>query len=709
MKILFASIVVSVLVVGSTTTTAQIAGGSIVGTVLDQTGGVQAGAKVSATNLGTNEKSESVTNAEGYYEFPLLPAGRYVLEAERSGFKRAKSVEFSLSTGTRPRIDLTLAAGEVTETVEVVSAVPLVNLTTVDLGTVIDNRKIEALPLNGRNYTQLVGLQAGVINAPSSALGGRGGLEFHGSPALGNNLLLDGVDMSFGESNAPAGDIGSGSGGRGSLIQTVSIEAIQEFKATGSAFSAEYGRATGGVLNVTTKSGTNQFHGTLFEFFRDEGLDANSFFSNRSQLPKPPLSWNQYGGNVGGPIRRDRLFFFFNYEGARVRRAAQIVGNVPTPLLRQQVTPAIRESMDTLPLEFTPTSNPLIGTHRRNDARRSDENTFLSRLDVVLGRHRLAGRYSYNHQDFSIPILRVGDPLLFPNRFHNAVLQDTIALSSAALNEFRFGFNRSDLDRRDALFEPPYGNPGWFEAAAGLSNGGGSQGQIHSRTSTYTVADNLTLVRGNHSFKTGFEIRAVRSSRISESGAQNFFDTLADLIADRSNAVQIAFGGRQELSNTNYGVFVQDDWRVNPRLQLNLGLRYEYYTPLTGAYNITSSDPFGSFAASNQEGMYASDWNNFAPRLGLIVDTLGNRKLITRLGGGMTYGPPQPLLYYDMGFNDPRIPFVAVTNTERRPRRHLLQFSLSGSGVQGTRPCESRADTGWFGSGEKRRRLQSAR
>jgi hypothetical protein len=231
------------------------------------------------------------------------------------------------------------------------------------------------------------------------------------------------------------------------LINAVSIEAIQEFKATGSAFSAEYGRATGGVLNITTKSGTNKFHGTLFEFFRNDALDANSFFSNRSNLAKAPLRWNQFGGNLGGPIRTDKLFFFFNYEGAIVRRGSQITGNVATPALLDQVNPAIREGLSALPTTFTPTTNPLIGLHRRNDQLRNDEHTYLGRVDWNFGDHRLALRYSYNHQDFVNPQFLPENPQVFPNRTHNVVIQDSWTISPTMFNEVRLGCNRVDLDR----------------------------------------------------------------------------------------------------------------------------------------------------------------------------------------------------------------------------------------------------------------------
>src|SRR6267378_202514 len=378
---------------------------------MDSSSAVISGAKVTATNVATNVVSTTVTNATGYFEFPLLPAGRYVLEAQFPGFELAKTVEFSLNSGTRPRFDLKMIVGQIADSVQVVSTAPLVNTTTADLGIVVDHAKIEALPLNGRDFSQLLGLQAGVYSSPDTATGQRGGIEFNGSSGFGNNLLIDGVDMTFGENSGAASDKAAGTEngraagnatgngiGRGSLINTVSVEAIQEVKATGSAFSAEYGRATGGVVNVTTKSGTNQFHGTLFEFFRNDKLDANSFFSNKAGLPKPPLHWNQFGANLGGPIRRDKLFFFFNYEGAQATQNSPQTGNVPTPLLLSMVTPAIRQNLSLLPAPTSPTSNPLIGLNYHNPSRTNSENTFVSRGDWQLDKHRLSLRYNYNHQ-----------------------------------------------------------------------------------------------------------------------------------------------------------------------------------------------------------------------------------------------------------------------------------------------------------------------
>ena len=172
------------------------------------------------------------------------------------------------------------------------------------------------------------------------------------------------------------------------------------------------------MVNITTKSGTNQFHGTLFEFLRNDKLDANSFFSDKAGLPKPPLHWNQFGSNLGGPITRDQIFFFFNYEGAQATQNSPPDGNVPTPLLLSMVTPALRQALQLLPPPTYATSNPLVGLNYHNDARTNSENTYASRGDVELGKQRLSLRYNYNHQDFTTPNLITSNASTFPTRFH---------------------------------------------------------------------------------------------------------------------------------------------------------------------------------------------------------------------------------------------------------------------------------------------------
>jgi hypothetical protein len=404
------------------------------------------------------------------------------------------------------------------------ATVPQINTTTTDLGVVMTRTRVDELPLNGRNFQELVALQAGVAVGPSSSAGGRGGISFHGSSALGTNFLLDGVDMSFGEVNGAASN--QSAGGGGTLLNTISVEAIQEFKSTASAASAEYGRSGGGVLNVTTRSGSNEWHVGLFEFFRNDKLNASDFFSNLNHIAKPTLRFNQFGANVGGPIRRDQLFFFFNYEGAVVRRQTLVTGNVPTPALLSQLTPALRSTFAlTMPTTFASTSNPFIGFHTRSDAASNDEHTFLTRVDwLVSNRQRLAVRDSYNDQTYSTPNLQPAFSTAYPLKFQNAVIEHTFNFGPTTLNELRVGFNRVDLYRQPVGYQqiPAYISVQGINAS--FSN------FIHFLPTTYSLSDNFTMVRGRHTIKMGLDEREVRSVRYQGGPPSYSYNTTTDII-----------------------------------------------------------------------------------------------------------------------------------------------------------------------------------
>jgi hypothetical protein len=653
---------------------AQIGGGSIVGVVTDPSSAPVAGVKVKARNVQTNDELQVSTNETGYYEFPLLRAGRYRLEAEAAGFERAAGAEFDLSTGTRPRIDFQLRIGNVTETVQVTATAPIINTTTTDLGVVMDRVRVEELPLNGRDFQELLALQAGVENAPSSGAGDRGGVSFHGSSALSTNMLLDGVDMSFGEVNGSAGFRSAGGGSV--LINTVSVEALEEFKATGNAFSAEYGRSGGGVLNITTRSGTNRFHGTLFEFFRNDKLDANDYFSNANALGKPPLRWNQFGGNLGGPVKRDRIFFFFNYEGAQVNRVSKIQGNTATTSYLNSLPAPIRSTLEYyLPHTYTATTSQYVGLHVRNDRQNNDENTFLWRGDANLGQHRATLRYSYNHQNYSSPTISPVTPVTYPMRFHNSVVQDNWSIGTRSFNELRLGFNRVDLNRHPLGIE---NIPAWISIGsinASLSS------NIYFLSTTYTLADNFTSIHGAHSFKSGFEIREVRSVR-DQGGIPTYtYNTYTDAFINKPLTVGLLFGGGKGLRTRNMGFYAQDDWRARRNLQLSFGVRYEYSPPLRGGFNIVGSDPYGPFIKA-QEPMFRADRNDWAPRIGLVWTPSFAPGLVVRSGAALSYLMPQAIHAYDMAYIDPALPFVATVNSTDVPAQYLVYPNVSPFQIQ---------------------------
>jgi hypothetical protein len=307
------------------------------------------------------------------------------------------------------------------------------------------------------------------------------------------------------------------------------------------------------------------------------------------------------------------------------------------------------------PKEFETTSNPLVGLHRRNDRRTNDENTYLARGDVDLTKHRLSLRYSYNNQDIVNPQFMPALKQKLPTRFHNAVLQDNWTVSPTIFNELRLGFNRTDLFRYEAGRE---NYPAWI-TTSGVNVNLNLGGYLHFIPTTYTLADNISMIRGKHSIKAGVEIRVNMYNRDQGGQPTHMYNNVNDLIADRPNRVRMLFGGGKGLKNTQYGYYVQDDWRVTPRLQVNMGLRYEYFPPLKGLFNIATSNPFGSFIPTSRDEMFAADRNNWAPRLGIVYDALGNQKLVFRAGASIGYIPQVPIYLMDMAAIDPRLPFVA--------------------------------------------------
>jgi outer membrane receptor protein involved in Fe transport len=658
----------------SPTVVGQVSGGAIVGTVTDTGGGVIPGVTVQARNVATNAVVEVVTGDSGHYEFPLLLAGTYVIRAELVGFQVSTSGEIVLHSGTRPKINLELRVGDISQVVEVVSSAPLLKTTQTDLGVVIDSMKMAELPLNGRTFTQLMSLQNGVNERGGTAT--RGGVEVNGLGGMTNNFMMDGMDMTFGEN----GGLGIGAiGGSGSVINVLGIEAIQEFQVKSGAFSAEYGRTGGGAINVTTKSGGNEFHGTAFYFGRNDALDANNFFSNKAGLDKPPLRHHQFGGNVGGPIIKDKLFFFFNYEGSRITKGQQITGNVPTPLLLAQLNPGMQDHYQFQPKDFNPTSNPFVGRHERTDALIVREDTTLTRIDATLGKHGVGWRLAWNDQLVSQHRLRRDMRRLFPIPLKNWAAFDSFTISPTMFNEVRVGYNHYPISRHFEDTDPDgneivLGNP-LPKDTRSISVSGLTRtfwfNVLEASSPTYSFIDNFVWVRGDHTLKVGVEYRDVDSIRNQTEPVIYYYNDLDDLIADKDGItstqreIQLSMGNPGNgFDFWTLGLYIQDDWRVSPRLQLNLGLRYEYYNVFKGPYGLATGDPFGP-RVTPPAGIWDPDRNNFGPRIGIVFDPTGESKSVVRVGFGITYMPPMPMYHWDEPFIDPAIsqfPFLSPSD-----------------------------------------------
>jgi outer membrane receptor protein involved in Fe transport len=306
-------------------TSAQVNNASVTGLVTDTTGAVVPNASVTLKNKATNVETTSTTDSSGYYTFASVPVGAYDVTVERQGFKRIVLSDIKLEVAQKARVDAALEVGAVSETITVTSAT-LLTTQEATTGGVIENRMVEQLPLSGRNWDDLIGLVPGVqadryTEEGGSTAGGRtGGANVHGVRSLQNNFVLDGVDNNSISENVQE---------LTTQVARPSVDSIQEFKVSTNPYSAENGRSPGALISVTTKSGGNAFHGTLYEFHRNRVFDANNFFNNRAGARKPQNIQNQFGGNVGGPVIRDKAFFFFNYEGTRIRKGVTRLGNVP--------------------------------------------------------------------------------------------------------------------------------------------------------------------------------------------------------------------------------------------------------------------------------------------------------------------------------------------------------------------------------------------
>ncbi|MBI3682678.1 MAG: TonB-dependent receptor [Acidobacteria bacterium] len=614
------------IAVSAATAFAQSNSATLLGSVTDPTGAVIAGAGITVTNAKTRVARQSVTDAAGAYEIPLLSAGEYLIAVEHSGFKRIERSGIALSAGDKVKLDLRLEVGNVAEQITVAEAAPLLATQTPARGVTIASNQVENLPLNGRNFVQLISLQPGVV------VGGQinGAITFNGLPYQGTTINIDGTDAAN-----PDRPTATNFGGQ-TRLNLISQEFIQEFKTTQGVFTAEIGRATGGSVNVITKSGTNQFHGSLFEFVRNDKLDARNFFG----VTKDKLRLNQFGATAGGPILRDKLFFFGGWEGSRERRGLLITGAVPTPGFRQQMlaaNPAYKPILDLLPQPTEALPNDLNrGFHRRQDVRPSREDVFLGRIDFApTARDTFFARYTIMDAFVVAPNIAPANGRTFPSQDRTGTFSWGHTLSPRTINELRLGANKQDLPRANAAY-----SPGGVGTISGFLETGSVE-ILQANGGSVTILDNFSHTRGKHSLKAGFEVRRYHYGRSNGQNPIYRFDTVQEILnsSPRSIDVTTAFPKTSRMSTTEVGVYFQDDFRVRSDLTLNLGLRWEYYTPVTERegqlFNVASS-PYGAFREKGQP-IWDLDRNNFGPRFGLAWEMFGSRKNVIRLGGGVFY------------------------------------------------------------------------
>jgi len=621
--------------------------GSITGVVRDPNGALVPNATVTVTNQGTNEKRTVQTDADGRYDVPSLSTGIYTIEVTASGFQTRTTKDLRLAVGERARIDLAMSLAGV-DTVVTVEGETRVDTETASIGDTISTARIADNPVNGRDFTQLLATIPGSVQSSHQF-----NASINGIPSTfgGSSVLVDGMDAGRVDLNGTSNVLGRIE----SRVNRVSMDSIQEIQVVEHNYSAQYGMALGAVINPITKSGTNNFHGSVFEFYRNEALDANDFFNNANGFPKSEFNLNQFGGNFSGPIKRDKVFFFANYEGVRQTRGVLLTAATPTQAFRNFAVPAVLPLIATLPLPTSPLINsstglpdPWKGIYREQKDGKLREDTGSVKIDFLQSdKSSFSARYNINDSDTDTPYGvgtdQTAEGTLRVQLFkfsHNYVFSPTV------VNEAGFGINHNKTHAGAGPSTLPIVS--FLFGDQGVANPGPAQFNQLRTGVVYQFLDTLSMVKNSHSLKFGIDIRLNRRSSLSVTqDTLQFLDLVDPSTLDLAHNLPfiISRSGNPELhyANENFGFFAQDDWKVSPRLSLNLGLRYDVSTVSRERDGLLQNfDPETLTFSAVGEKVHNVDGNNFGPRLGFAWDIRGNAKTVLRGGYGIFYNRELP-------------------------------------------------------------------
>ncbi|MCI0422126.1 MAG: TonB-dependent receptor, partial [Acidobacteria bacterium] len=577
-----------------------------------------------AQHSGTGLERETQTEESGFYVLNFLPVGNYLVTVEVPGFKQAKLQNIVLEIGQTRTVDVKLEVGEVQQVVEVFETSPPLDRNSAVIGTVIQSSQVKELPLNGRHWASLMMLAPGAINTGE---GNQLSIRFVGRARDDNNWTFDGVDATGVKD--PRQETG--------VRLIISMDAISEFRVNSTLYSAESGSGAGGQVQLISRGGTNNYHGSVFEFLRNDALDAR-VFTDRGELP--PFRLNQFGGNFGGPLKKDKTFFFVNYEGIRQNQGQTFNNPVPSAAFRSSViatSPVLAPIVRAYPAGTEPTAEANIDRAITVRTQETREDSGVLRFDQrFTDKSSFYFRYSFDDAVVRVPLDAGIGRRTDRVRPSNAALQFQRIFSPTVINETTLGMNRSPLTRIISGPLPEQIN------VAGFMNLTRNQEVTEAGTS-FAVLDNLAITRGRHNMKLGGEVRRIHVNVGEGSPATVAFTSRPDFIANRVNNFSInefpVRGGRR----WNYFGYVQDDVKWRPNLTINLGLRYEYYSV---AHEVKDRARVfalecGGFCPPGTP-FYEPDRNNFAPRVGLAwAPEAFNNKTVVRAGYGVFFGPGQ--------------------------------------------------------------------
>jgi hypothetical protein len=675
---------------------AQVAGGTLSGTITDPTGRAVPQAQIVITNVATGVERVVTTNADGFYTAVNLLPGEYQVKISATGFNTEVKTGITMNVGAQQTFDLPLHVGTVSHTVQVTTEAPAVQVTSSEISATVNATTVRELPLNGRSWTDLAALQPGVETIqtqPSFATGSDRGnrgfgqqLTISGARPQQNNYRLDGVSLNDYANGAPGSVLGGNLG----------VDAIQEFSVLTSNYSAEYGKTSGGVVNATTRSGTNSFHGSGYEFLRNSALDAANFFENAGGIPKAPFKRNQFGGAIGGPIVKNHTFFFADYEGIRQSKGIANHNFVPSLAARSGLMCSNPQGSDPsnpcTPTQLQPGPNtdangvdlrvkqylplyPLPNGAIQGNGDSAlftfsgqqviNENFVTTRVDHKFSdRDSLFGTYLYDKTPYSSPDSFGNVALSTLSSRQIVAVEETHSFTPTFVNAVRFGYNheRVDNDASVKAINPAAGDVALgafsgrnasFVNVNGLSALPGGVGGLPTylyRWNSFQAYDDAFLTRGTHTIKFGVAVERMllQVTALTDPNGIWFFDGVQQFLTNQPTKFQGGIASSltpRDIRQTLFGTYVQDDWRWKPNFTMNLGLRYEMATipteihgKLSNLRDIRSGTPHlgDPFFASNPTT------KNFEPRIGFAWDPFRNGKMALRGGAGLFDVQPLP-------------------------------------------------------------------
>jgi hypothetical protein len=664
---------------------AQVAGGTLSGTITDPSGAGIPQAQVVIKNVATGVERTLTTNSDGFYIAPNLLPGDYQVTVSAKGFNTEVKSGINMTVGSRQTFDLALQVGTVTNKVEVSTEAPAVQLSSSDISATVNATTVRELPLNGRSWTDLASLQPGVDTIqtqPSFATGSDRGnrgfgqqLTISGARPQQNNYRLDGVSLNDYANGAPGSVLGGNLG----------VDAIQEFSVLTNNYSAEYGKTSGGVVNAITRSGTNAFHGSAYEFLRNSALDAKNFFEQNGAR-KAPFKRNQFGGAIGGPIFKNKTFFFVDFEGIRQSKGIANLDNVPSPDARTgnlhqfmpvTVDPAVAKYLALYPVPaqcVDATNTPqdicpfiFVGQQIIN------ENFVTARVDHKFSdKDSLFATYLFDRTPYNSPdsFGNVGLNTLSSRQIF--ATEETHSFTPTFVNAVRFGYNLENVnnDASVSALNPAASDTslGAFAGrnaavvnitgATSLSGGVGGLPTYLYGWESYQLYDDAFYTTGKHSIKFGgaFERMLLQVTALTDPNGIWFFSDVQHFLENAPTKFQGGIASSlspRDLRQNIFGTYVQDDWRWKPNLTLNLGLRYEFSTVPTEIHgkianlrNITDAQAVCGVVVTgcSSKGAFFSNptLHNFEPRVGFAWDPFKNGKMAVRGGAGLFDVLPLP-------------------------------------------------------------------